>query len=403
VATVVTVIKFLSVVFSFESRETLVGVQSLVGSPPWGSLLLHWTAVSACAAVLVALLWARWRQGVRNEVRGRKLSRRSLSLLAGLLLCAAGFLVAAQTLPLFVVRTDAVLHSVVAAVLLAGAALLLRLVIRAPNVPAAARLERFIEQLEHEVDIRRTAEGSLHEAQDTLRQLAAHQEQIREEERKRIAREIHDDLGQNLMALRLDVNMLQNRTGTRHRILARRVDMALGNIDATIRSVRSIMNHLRPPVLDIGLVAAAEWQVAEFRRSTGVACEFEAEQCDDGLSDTQATAVFRILQDALHHVRRHSQITRVHIALFAREGLLHLDMRDNGVGIYPNNRRRASTLALLGMAERAHSLGGELVIEEIEGRGSELRLVIPIDIHRPNLEPAAIDQHADRVGSATAH
>jgi signal transduction histidine kinase len=381
----------------------LIGVQSLVSPPLSGGLLLHWTAVIACAAVPLVLLWARWRQGVRNEVRGRKLDRKSLLLLACLALCAGGFLMMAQTLPPFAIGASAALHCFVAAVLVAGAALLVRLVIRAPNVPAAARLQRFIEQLEHEVDVRRNAERSLHEAQDTLRQLAAHQEQIREEERKRIAREIHDDLGQNLMALRLDVSMLQNRTGTRHRILARRVDMALGNIDATIRSVRSIMNHLRPPVLDIGLVAAAEWQVAEFRRLTGVACEFEAEQCDEGLSDTQATAVFRILQDALHHVRRHSQITRVHIALRACNGLLHLDMRDNGVGIYPNNRRRASTLSLMGMAERAHSLGGELVIEDIEGRGSELRLVIPIHIDQANAATAYAGEAADSFGQTTGH
>jgi signal transduction histidine kinase len=380
----------------------LVGVQSLVPSPLWGGFLLHWTAVLACAAVSVALLWTRWRQRGRNEVRGRKLDGWSLLVLAGLAFGATAFLLTSQTLPHPAVGGDAALHGIAAAVLLAGAALLVRLVIRAPNVPAAARLQRFIEQLEHEVDVRRTAERSLHEAQDTLRQLAAHQEQIREEERKRIAREIHDDLGQNLMALRLDVTMLQNRTGHRHRILARRVDMALGNIDATIRSVRSIMNHLRPPVLDIGLVAAAEWQVAEFRRSTGVACEFEAEQCDDGLSDTQATAVFRILQDALLHVRRHSQITRVHIALRARDGFLYLDMRDNGVGIYPNNRRRASTLTLMGMAERAHSLGGELVIEDIEGSGSELRLVIPIHVEESSADALSAGHTADSVGQTSA-
>jgi signal transduction histidine kinase len=360
----------------------LVGLQSLVAPPLWGGVLLHWAAVIACAAVPIALVWARRRQGAQ-VMRGRKLRWRSRLFLGGLTLYAVGFMLAASTLPQATLRMDAALQWIVAAALFAGAALLVRLLVRAPNVPAAARLQRFISQLEHEVDVRRKAEQSLHEAQDTLRQLAAHQEQIREEERKRIAREIHDDLGQNLMALRLDVSMLQNRTGTRHRILARRVDMALGNIDATIRSVRSIMNHLRPPVLDMGLVAAAEWQVAEFRRSTGVACQFEAEQCDDGLSDAQATAVFRILQDALLHVRRHSQITRLHIALHERDGLLHLDLRDNGVGIYPNNRRRASVLTLMGMAERAHSLGGELVIEELEGCGSELRLVIPVHADTP--------------------
>jgi signal transduction histidine kinase len=362
--------------------NAMVGAQGLDALQPWIITALRWAAVVMCATIPLAMLWARWRQ--RGHEDGQWIDR-NLPLIAALLfLCGGGLLIATKTLPGADSWVDAVLHVLIAAALLMWAAMLYRLATRSPGVPAAARLQRFIEQLEHEVEVRRKAERSLHDAQDTLRQLAAHQEQIREEERKRIAREIHDDLGQNLMALRIDVTMLQNRTGSRHPILARRVDMVLGNIDATIRSVRSIMNHLRPPVLDIGLVAAADWQIAEFRRTSGVACEFEVEQCDADLSDAQATAVFRILQDALLHVGRHSQITRLHIALRSRDGLLLLNMRDNGVGIYPNNRRRTNTFSLMGMMERAHALGGELVIEDIQGRGSELRLVIPIYSRTPD-------------------
>lgn len=373
--------------------NALVGAQGLDALQPWVIPVLHWAAVVACATIPLAMLWARWRQRRHKDGQCEMIDRLLLLIAVGLFLCGAGFLIATRTLPSADSWVDATLHVLIAAALLVWAAALYRLAMRSPDVPAAARLQRFIEQLEHEVEVRRQAERSLNDAQDTLRQLAAHQEQIREEERKRIAREIHDDLGQNLMALRIDVTMLQNRTGRRHPILARRVDMVLGNIDATIRSVRSIMNHLRPPVLDIGLVAAADWQIAEFRRTTGVACEFEVEECDDDLSDAQATAVFRILQDALLHVGRHSQITRVHIALRSREGFLLLNMRDNGVGIYPNNRRRASTFALMGMVERAHALGGELVIEDIKGSGSELRLVMPI-------HPLAPDGHAADSGPA---
>lgn len=349
----------------------------------WMAPSLHVAAALACLAIPLALLWAAWRQRqlrMPKEDRGGMINRTLLLLAASLFFCGAGFLflVGSAAFPEPNVWLDVALHLLIAMALFAAAAALYRLAVQAPRVPTAARLQRLIGQLEHEVEVRTQAERSLHEAQDTLRQLAAHQEQIREEERKRIAREIHDELGQNLMALRLDVTMLQSRVGTRHPILARRVDMVLSNIDTTIRSMRGIMNNLRPAVLDIGLVAAADWQISEFRRSSGVACEFEAEPCDGELDDAQATGVFRILQDALLHAGRHSQITRLHIALRARQGRLLLNVRDNGVGSYPNNRRRASTFILMGMRERAHSLGGELIMEDIKGAGAELRLAIPI-------------------------
>lgn len=246
------------------------------------------------------------------------------------------------------------------------------------------RLQALIPLLEHEAGMRAATEQSLQESRNTLRELAAHQEQIREAERKRIAAEIHDDLGQNLLALRLDVATLRSRTGARHQRLARRIDEVLANIDATVRSMRSIMNRLRPPVLDIGLVAAADWQVAEFRRTSGVACAFEAEACDDQLDETQSTTLFRILQDALLYVGRHSQVTRVQISLYADNGRVILSVRDNGVGFYPNNRRKTSRFILLGIRERAATLGGELTVQDIEGAGSELHVSVPIQRPLPH-------------------
>ena len=212
-----------------------------------------------------------------------------------------------------------------------------------------------------------------------LQQLASHQEIIKEEERKRIAREIHDELGQNLLALRIDASMLHARTSARHPRLNEKTKIALDQIDATIRSVRSIINDLRPPVLDLGLQAAIEWQVDEFQRRSGIGCAMlvRDNEFDRGMDERSATALFRILQESLTKVLRHACARRVEVELRREPGYFHMRITDDGIGLRPDRVRSSKTFGLQGMRERLRMLDGSLEIGGAPGGGTELRIAIP--------------------------
>jgi signal transduction histidine kinase len=259
------------------------------------------------------------------------------------------------------------------------------------QLPTTRKMREVIAQLQGEIVERKSAEEALRQSQAVLRELAAYQEQIREDERKRIAREIHDDLGQNLLALRLDVSVLHARTGERHPRLNGKLGTALMHIDITMKSVRAIINNLRPPVLDLGLQAAIEWQVNEFTRVSGIPCALTMDQQTAMLDDMQATAIFRVLQESLTNIRRHACATAVSIDVRTDGRQLWLSVRDNGVGMYPNERRKSHRFGLVGMAERIGTLGGNLRIDSAPGEGTELHMSIPI----PAQSPVGITTGAD--------
>jgi PAS domain S-box-containing protein len=243
---------------------------------------------------------------------------------------------------------------------------------------AEAAQQRWSQELDAKVAAR-TLE--LSESREQLRKLAVHLETVKEDERTRIAREIHDELGQNLLALRIDLSMLSARTSARHGLLHQRVNAALDNVDATIRSVRGIMNELRPAVLDLGLPAALEWQVAEFRKRTGLACTLElpGEEMCAGVAPELAIVLFRGLQEALCNVRRHAQASRVDIALAVHERRLTLRVADDGLGLPPVAAPapcgKDDAFGLIGMAQRAAALGGSMtVLTPPEGSGCRLTL-----------------------------
>ena len=220
----------------------------------------------------------------------------------------------------------------------------------------------------------------LRESKMMLRELASHQELIKEEERKRIAREIHDELGQNLLALRIDASMLHARTGDLHPRWHQKASYALNQIDATIKSVRGIINDLRPPVLDLGLQAAIEWQIEEFRRRSGIACDIMVrdENFDRDLGEKSATALFRILQESLTNIIRHAQATQVQVDLNRDNGWLYMKIADNGVGMQGNGHNKANTFGLAGIKERISMLGGDLQIDSGNGNGTILAISIPL-------------------------
>lgn len=232
--------------------------------------------------------------------------------------------------------------------------------------------------LEH-INERKQAEEALRQSQEELRQLASYQDRIKEDERKRIAREIHDELGQNLLALRIDISMLHARTGANHPRLNKKVQNVLEHIDATMKAMRAIINNLRPTVLDLGLNAAIEWQVKEFQRRTGIACNLAMQEEELVIDDTRATALFRILQESLNNVLRHAQATRADIELYQDGVNLYMKVSDNGIGIFPNCRRKANSFGLVGIKERISALGGELVIDTARNRGTAVTVSIPMD------------------------
>lgn len=237
------------------------------------------------------------------------------------------------------------------------------------------------EQLKSEIEERKRVEEELRQSKEQLRQLTIHQESVKEGERKRIAREIHDDLGQNLLALRIDVSIFHARTARAHPHLHERAGATLQIIDSTMKSIRAIINNLRPSTLDIGLQAAIEWQVKEFERRSGIGCKLcvDHQNLDLSLDDHVATGIFRIVQESLTNVSRHANASQVNIKLQRDEGSLFLQVIDNGVGIPQGCRRKANSFGLIGMQERVSQMGGVLTVANIEeGGGTALTVSIPI-------------------------
>ncbi len=251
-----------------------------------------------------------------------------------------------------------------------------------------AELIQTNERLNAEIAERKLTEVALLQSQETIRSLAAHQEIVKENERKRIAREIHDELGQNLMALRIDVSMLEARTKHSHPRLNAKVKSALNDIDTTIKSVRGIINNLRPPVLDLGLPAAFEWQVKEFQRRSGIDCTLNISGTDAQykLDDEQSTALFRILQESLANVSRHAQASQIEIKLSQDAGNVIMKVIDNGIGLSLNSRRKTQSYGLIGIKERVNTLHGELIIDSRENEGTALTVIIPIDYSAESAE-----------------
>lgn len=248
-------------------------------------------------------------------------------------------------------------------------------------VERTAALTAANQRLQQEVAERQRAEAALHQSREQLRKLADHLVTVKEEERKRIAREIHDELGQNLLALRLDIAALRARAGARHPRLALRAEVVLDNVDATIRSVRGIMNELRPAVLDLGLQAAFEWQVGEWRKRSGVACRLHLpdEAVMAAIEGDVGMVLFRSLQESLLNVQRHARASDVEVRLRAQGRWLELRVADNGIGIAPAQRNKHGSFGLIGIGERVAALGGRFRIEPyVPGRGCTLTIAFAL-------------------------
>ena len=235
----------------------------------------------------------------------------------------------------------------------------------------------------HNITERKRAEEALRASREQMRALAGRLQAVREEERTQIAREIHDELGGALTGLKIDFSLLtrtalkiENET-VRTSLLAGMNSM-IKSIDATIQTVRRISMELRPGILDdLGLIAALEWQLKDFEKRTGIRCEFFPPVEDISLDADLSTALFRIFQEALTNVARHSGATEVRVRLRADADSSTLEVEDNGKGIEKEKTLSSKSLGLLGMRERAQMFGGRITVTGTPGIGTKVTVEIP--------------------------
>lgn len=254
-----------------------------------------------------------------------------------------------------------------------------------------ARLERQNALLAQENQERRAAQRAMQHYRESLeqrvgertaqlRELGAHRESVREDERKRIARELHDELGQSLTALRMAAALLRVRFGTQLPELNAHVHGMTELVDRTIGAVRNVATSLRPAVLDMGIGSALEWLAEEFRKHGTADCRLTLDMQGGELSEQQAVTVFRIVQESLTNVARHAAATGVTIVLRCRDPVCALEVSDNGRG-FDSTAARPHSFGLLGIRERVLTLGGQLRVDSTLGGGTRLAVTIPLKPH----------------------
>jgi two-component system sensor histidine kinase UhpB len=236
-----------------------------------------------------------------------------------------------------------------------------------------------IQGIGRDITERKEAEETLKESREQLRSLAAHLQSIREEERMVMAREIHDELGQALTAIKMDLSWLNKRIPDEQNSIFKKTESMSELIDSTIQTVQRISAQLRPGLLDdIGLLAAIEWQADEFQKRTGISCELSVNSQDITLDSERSTAIFRIFQETLTNITRHANATKVRVSLVKKNMQLKLKIKDNGKGISEEKISDPKSLGLVGIQERVFFLGGDIEIKGTQGKGTTLTVSIPL-------------------------
>ncbi|MGF6781475.1 signal transduction histidine kinase [Paraburkholderia sp. GAS334] len=238
-----------------------------------------------------------------------------------------------------------------------------------------AKLRGHQNQFELKADERKHTELELLESSEQLRQLSAHMEAVREEERKHIAMEVHDELGQMLTALKMNVSLLEmqlaNDSAAMHK-----VDEMRALVEKTIQIVRNVTSHLRPVALNFGLASALEWLVDDFRRHARISCHLHIQGAEPRFSDARATAIFRIAQESLTNVARHAGASRVKMTISRTGSGVKLRIIDDGRGFDTGEAGAGYSYGLQGMVERARLIDAKLHIESAQYTGT----VISIDV-----------------------
>ncbi|MBI5021971.1 MAG: PAS domain S-box protein [Ignavibacteriales bacterium] len=219
----------------------------------------------------------------------------------------------------------------------------------------------------------------LSNSREQMRQLAIRLQSIREEESTRIAREIHDELGQTLTAMKIDIKWLEKQIPMEQKPSHNKIESILNLLDSTIQTVRKISTELRPGVLELGLLPAIRWQIKEFQTRTGTQCNFSENVADISFSEEQSINLFRMFQEILTNIIRHANATSVSINLSRDEKNFIMIVQDNGKGITKEEVHNTKSLGILGMHERATIIRGDLDIHNIQGEGTKIVVKVPIN------------------------
>jgi two-component system, NarL family, sensor histidine kinase UhpB len=211
--------------------------------------------------------------------------------------------------------------------------------------------------------------------EESIRTFSAHVEALKERERTAIAREIHDEIGGSLTAVKFDLAWVGKHVTDP--VVAERIQRLGALVDAAARTAVRIMRNIRPSILDQGLVAALEWHVADFGRRTGITARFASNREEVELPEESSLALYRVCQEALTNVSKHADARQVEVNLFAGEDAVSLEVSDDGIGLEAGSLPRPGAFGLLGMRERAESLGGWLDVSGAPQRGTTLMLSIP--------------------------
>ena len=244
--------------------------------------------------------------------------------------------------------------------------------------------ERTAELLNVNKDLRRSvsahmrAEEELLHSRAQLQNLSAGLQSLMEEERTRISREIHDELGQSLTALKFDLSAMGKKLPEDQTLLTENTGAMVKLVDSIIKAVQRISLELRPGLLDdLGLVAAIEWKAKKFHQRTGIPCRVILDPRDMDIDPERSTAIFRIFQEALTNIVRHAVATKVEANLEDRDGMLTLEVGDNGRGITEEQASGSKSLGLIGIRERVRRLEGEVLIDGSPHAGTVIRVNIP--------------------------
>jgi PAS domain S-box-containing protein len=243
------------------------------------------------------------------------------------------------------------------------------------------RGRRFFTVILRDVTARVKADEALRRSKEEIQMLAVAASAAREQEKRRIARELHDELGQALTALKMDVGFLRENLDPTAEPVAGKLAAMQELLDATVAAARRISSDLRPMMLDdLGLTAAADWLAQNFTNRTGVPCELVVDESQDlDLPDPYATAIFRVLQESLTNVAKHADATQVDATLERIGNEIVLIVRDNGKGIAPGSLSKEGSFGITGLRERAYLLGGTVRIDTGPGQGTEVefRVTLP--------------------------
>lgn len=238
----------------------------------------------------------------------------------------------------------------------------------------AERLGRIIE--------RDTAVFELQHSREELQNLYVHLQTVREEERTSVAREIHDELGQAMTALKMDISWIKNKICGQDKEIIKKLDSVSGLVDNTVNTIREISSRLRPVVIDdLGLNAAIEWQTGVIEERTGISCKVELPSEERVLSDEHKIIIFRVFQEAMTNIVRHAKATEVSISLRHKDNSLVMTIIDNGIGITEEQLKNPASFGIIGMKERVSFCNGTIIIEGIESEGTMVKVTVPLEGH----------------------